>query len=341
MNSAVLVPSRKPKLPEPTAHQKWELKRVISGHLGWVRALAVDCSNEWFASGSADRTIKIWELASGKLRLTLTGHISTVRAIDISHRHPYLFSAGEDKRVLCWDLEQNRIIRHYHGHLHGVYALAIHPRLDFVVTGSRDGTARLWDMRTRQTVVTLTGHRGAVSSVLCMDCDPQVATGSTDNTIRLWDLRKAGACRTELTHHKKSVRALAACPTEWTLISGAADDVKRFALPDGIFLNDYQIPFSADRNAPVISDSILNCLAINEDGVLVGGLDDGLVRFWDYSSGTCFQEELVQVQPGSLECEAGVLACTFDRSGMRLLTGEVDKTIKVWGEVIDEDGALE
>jgi len=39
----------------------------------------VDAGNEWFVTGSADRTIKIWDLASGQLRLTLTGHIEQVR----------------------------------------------------------------------------------------------------------------------------------------------------------------------------------------------------------------------------------------------------------------------
>ena len=33
--------------------------RVISGHLGWVRCIAVDPSNDWFATGSGDRTIKV------------------------------------------------------------------------------------------------------------------------------------------------------------------------------------------------------------------------------------------------------------------------------------------
>ena len=45
----------------------------------WVRSVAVDPGNEWFATGSADRTIKIWDLASGQLKLTLTGHIEQVR----------------------------------------------------------------------------------------------------------------------------------------------------------------------------------------------------------------------------------------------------------------------
>lgn len=53
--------------------------------------------NQWFATGAGDRVIKIWDLASGELKLSLTGHISTVRGLAVSPRHPYLFSCGEDK----------------------------------------------------------------------------------------------------------------------------------------------------------------------------------------------------------------------------------------------------
>jgi WD40 repeat protein len=56
-------------------------------------------------------TIKIWDLASGTLRLTLTGHISTVRGLAVSPRHPYLFSVGEDKQVKNWDLETNKVCK--------------------------------------------------------------------------------------------------------------------------------------------------------------------------------------------------------------------------------------
>jgi len=96
--------------PRPDWHPPWKLMRVISGHLGWVRALAVEPNNQWFASGAGDRTIKIWDLASGQLRLTLTGHISTVRGLAVSPRHPYMFSCGEDKMVKCWDLETNKVV---------------------------------------------------------------------------------------------------------------------------------------------------------------------------------------------------------------------------------------
>ena len=49
----------------------------------WVRSLAFDPGNEWLCTGSADRTIKIWDLATGQLKLTLTGHIEQVRDIRI------------------------------------------------------------------------------------------------------------------------------------------------------------------------------------------------------------------------------------------------------------------
>jgi len=82
---------------KPTFHPQWKLVRVISGHLGWVRSVAVEPGNKWFATGAGDRVIKIWDLASGELKLSLTGHISTVRGLAVSSRHPYLFSCGEDK----------------------------------------------------------------------------------------------------------------------------------------------------------------------------------------------------------------------------------------------------
>jgi pleiotropic regulator 1 len=108
MNTALQVLHKKaPTIPKPKWHAPWKLYRVISGHLGWVRCVTVEPGNEWFATGAADRVIKVWDLASGQLKLSLTGHVSTVRGLAVSTRHPYLFSCGEDRQVKCWDLEYN------------------------------------------------------------------------------------------------------------------------------------------------------------------------------------------------------------------------------------------
>ncbi len=299
----------------------WRLMRVISGHTGWVRSLAVDSSNRWFVSGAADRTIKVWDLAAGTLKVTLTGHIGAVRGLALSERHPYLFSVSDDKMVKCWDLEHNKVVRHYHGHLSGVYAVALHPTLDLLMTGGRDATVRVWDLRTRQAIHVLTGHRQTVSALLANECKPQIISASMDATVRLWDIA-AGKTLTALTHHKRSVRCLAAHPTEYTFASGATDHVKRWKLPEGTFLHNYD----GDGCA------VVNALAVNADGLLAGGGNDGSLRLWDYATGHALQTLTAKAQPGSLPCEAAIYAATFDRTGLRLITGEGDKTIKVWCE---------
>ncbi|KAF8628774.1 hypothetical protein AX15_003730 [Amanita polypyramis BW_CC] len=307
---------------KPTYHPPWKLTRVISGHLGWVRSVAVEPGNKWFATGAGDRVIKIWDLASGELKLSLTGHISTVRGLAVSPRHPYLFSCGEDKMVKCWDLEANKVIRHYHGHLSGVYALSLHPTLDVLVTAGRDASARVWDMRTKAQIHVLAGHTATVADVKSQDSDPQVVTGSMDTTVRLWDLA-AGKTMVTLTHHKKSVRALAIHPTEFSFASGSAggNNIKKWKCPEGTFVFNF-----SGHNA------IINTLSVNSEGVFFSGSDNGTLTFWDYNTGTPFQNLDDIPQPGSLEAEAGVFCSTFDQTGTRLITGGADKTIKVYAE---------
>ncbi|XP_055491277.1 pleiotropic regulator 1 [Leucoraja erinacea] len=294
--------------------------QVISGHLGWVRCLAVEPGNQWFVTGSADRTIKIWDLASGKLKLSLTGHISTVRGVAVSSRSPYLFSCGEDKQVKCWDLEYNKVIRHYHGHLSAVYGLDLHPTIDVLITCGRDSTARVWDIRTKANVHTLSGHTNTVATVKCQAGEPQIITGSHDTTIRLWDL-VAGKTRVTLTNHKKSVRSLILHPRQYTFASGSPDNIKQWKCPDGVFI----------QNLPG-HNAIINTLSVNSDGVLVSGADNGTMHLWDWRTGYNFQRIHAAVQPGSLDSESGIFACTFDQSESRLLTAEADKTIKVYKE---------
>ena len=307
-------------MPKPNWHAPWKLYRVISGHTGWVRCVAVEPGNEWFCTGAADRVIKIWDLASGKLKLSLTGHVSTVRGLVVSPRQPYLFSCGEDRQVKCWDLEYNKVIRHYHGHLSAVYDIALHPTIDVLVTCGRDSTARVWDMRTKVNIHTLAGHTSTVSSVVCQATDPQIITGSNDNTVRLWDLA-AGKSLATLTNHKKSVRSVVLHPKLYMFASASPDNIKQWKCPEGNFIQNL-----SGHN------SIINCMAANSDGVLVSGADNGTMHFWDWKTGYNFQRAQAPVQPGSLDSEAGIFCMRFDMSGTRLLTCEADKTIKVYKE---------
>ncbi|KAH7385695.1 WD40-repeat-containing domain protein [Pyrenochaeta sp. MPI-SDFR-AT-0127] len=324
--SSALVRKDTIRQARPDWHAPWKVKTVVAGHMGWVRSVAVEPDNQWFATGAADRTIKIWDLASGTLKVTLTGHISAVRGLAVSPRHPYLFSCGEDKMVKCWDLETNKVIRHYHGHLSGVYSLSLHPTLDVLCTGGRDGVVRVWDMRTRTNIHVLGGHKGTITDVATQEADPQVISSSMDSMIRLWDL-VAGKTQTVLTHHKKSVRSLALHPTEFTFASGSSQSIKEWKCPAG----DFMLNFGP-------TNSIVNTLSVNEDNVLFAGGDDGNASFYDWKTGHRFQHTESIAQPGSLDAEAGVMCSTFDKTGLRLITGESDKSIKIWKQ---DDNATE
>lgn len=318
---------RRNKTIAPEWHAPWKLYRVISGHTGWVRCIDVDPTNNWFVTGSNDRVIKFWDLASGKLKLSLTGHIGTIRQLVVSNRHPYLFSCGEDRQVKCWDLEQNKVVRHYHGHLSGVYSLSLHPMMDIIITGGRDCVARVWDIRSKSQIMVLEGHNNTISSVVSQEFNPQVITGSHDSTIKLWDINM-GKCLETLTHHKKSIRSLSIHHEEYTFLSGGCDNVKVWKCPEGRFLRNL-----TGHNA------IVNSIAVNKDNVVVSGADNGTLHFWDYKSGYAFQQLESPVQPGSLSSEAGIFDIKFDHSSTRMITAECDKTIKMWKE--DENATPE
>ncbi|CAI0410509.1 unnamed protein product [Linum tenue] len=262
------------------------------------------------------------DVASGRLKHTLTGHIGQVRGLAVSQTRTYMFSAGDDKQVKCWDLEQNKVVRSYNGHLSGVYCLALHPTIDLLFTGGRDSVCRVWDVRTRKQIFALTGHSDTVCSVLARPVEPQVITGSHDSTIKFWDIRygKAGVT---LTHHKKSVRALVEHPRRRGFASASGDgDIKKFSLLRGEFLH----------NMTGEKGGIVNAMAVNGDGVMVAGGDNGSLWFCDWESGCSFQRTRTVAQPGSLESENGVFAASFDVTGSRLVTCEADKTIKMWKE---------
>uniref|UniRef100_A0A8C2MB03 Pleiotropic regulator 1 n=1 Tax=Cricetulus griseus TaxID=10029 RepID=A0A8C2MB03_CRIGR len=278
-NSALMA-KKSPTMPKPQWHPPEKLYRVISGHL--------------FVTGSSDTTSKIWDLASGKLKLSFSGHISTVRGVIVSTRSPYLFSCGEDKQMKCWDLEYNKVIPHYLGHLSAVFGLDLNPTIDVLVTCSRDSTARIWDVRTKASVHTLSGHTNAVATVRCQAAEPQIITG---------------------------IRAVVLHLRHYTFSSRSPDNIKQWKFPDGGFIQNL-----SGHNA------IINTLKVNADRVLVSGANNGTMYFWDWRTRYNCQCVHAAVHCGSLDSESGIFACAFDQSESWLLTAEADKTIKVYSE---------
>ena len=90
-----------------------------------------------------------------------------------------------------------------------------------------------------------------------------IASTCVDPKLRysLWDLA-AGKCMTTLTHHKKSVRALAIHPTEYSFASASAggNNIKKWKCPEGTFVHNF-----------VGHEAIINTLSVNQEGVMFSG----------------------------------------------------------------------
>jgi len=286
------------------ARRDLKLHRVVKGHSGWVWDLAVDPENEWFASASADQTIKIWSLATGKLKLTLTGHRLPVRALAISPTFPYMFSGSEDNQVLCWDLEHNKPVRQYHGHRSGVYTVALHPEIPYLLaSGSRDSSVRVWDVRTRLPLHVLTGHDGAVNKVVMQGDAPQLVSCSQDRTIRFWDI-VSGRCLTTLTQPENSVRGLWISPEEYSFASAGLDGIRQWSMPNGELLGTF------GSGAGTL---------VGDNNTLYAGGNHGF-QVYEYSSGQLTQEVAAP----------SVLGAAIDFSGSRLISGHTDNSIRMW-----------
>ncbi|MCL7043904.1 hypothetical protein MKW94_030545 [Papaver nudicaule] len=199
--------------PRPEWHAPWWNYKVIRSNLGRVTSIAFDPGNSWFCTGAADRTVKIWDVGTGRLKHKLTGgHTGQVRGLAVSKRHPYMYSAGDDKQVnWCFLFSSSSDCRHF------VYSVC-----------------RVWDTRTDKQIHALSAHDDTVSSLLARSTHPQIITGSHDTTIKFWDLRKERWI-TGLLHNKKSIRALAINPTgpPAFVSAGEDDNIKKFILPTG------------------------------------------------------------------------------------------------------------
>lgn len=312
----------------PVTHNqpRWKMAKILTGHHGWVRCLAVDPSNKFFCTGSNDCKIKAWDLATGKCRQDLVGHKETVRGLALSALSPHLYSCSDDHSVKCWDLERNEMARDFHGHKGAVHTIAAHPAIDLIITGSRDKTVHIWDVRSRQPVHVLKGHTGPVLTVAAQGADPQVMSAGDDTVIFLWDLRK-GEASTRLTRHSCPVRSIVSHHSENVLLSCGADNIRKWNLSSGEFMTNMNL---ATVSPGASNTSVWTSLAISHHNAVCSGSADGKLCFMDWESNTAFQSAKTKLMPGTLEAEGEVFCVAFDVSGTRLISGVGDKTVKIW-----------
>ncbi|KAG8935606.1 SCF ubiquitin ligase complex subunit cdc4 [Tulasnella sp. 418] len=310
-----------------------ELVRTFPGHEGGVWALAV-CSrrrkpppspiltpahsptsavppskayyHDMLVSGSTDRTVRIWDIETGKNTHVFGGHTSTVRCLAIARPVWVDAEDGSDKKEK-W------------------------PKKTMIVTGSRDHTLRVWRLpapgdpeyhcfgaQTQQGdpadedvndnpyhVMALTGHDNAVRALAVHG--RTVVSGSYDTTVRVWDLI-TGDCKFVLTGHSQKVYSVVIDHMRNQTCSGSMDGTVRiWSLKNGSLLH-------------LLSGhtSLVGLLSLSPT-TLVSAAADSTLRIWDPSTGAL--QHVLSGHTGAITC--------FQHDEFKVLSGS-DGTLKMW-----------
>jgi WD40 repeat protein len=202
------------------AAETGDVASVLSGHRDQVNCLAFSPGEQLLATGSSDKTIKLWDWASGEERFAFTGHADEVLALAFAPDGKTLASAGKDKTIRLWNAVTGQELAAFPGHDGTIRALAFAPN-GRLVSGGDDQMIRVWDPATQKELTRLEAHTRAVRA-LAFSAHGVLASASDDGTIKLWepDLAKE---RLTLKGHAHEVLALAFTPSGRILVSGSAD----------------------------------------------------------------------------------------------------------------------
>ena len=158
------------------------------GHSDCVNSVAFNNTGTILASGSQDKTIKLWNVESQTEIATLTGHSDYVKSVAFNNTGTILASGSQDNTIKLWNVESQTEIATLKGHssqllpqFHSII-LELFSQVDQTIE-----TIKLWNVESQTVIATLKGHSSSVTSVSFKNTGTILASGSYDRYNKIME----------------------------------------------------------------------------------------------------------------------------------------------------------
>ncbi|KAJ7101341.1 hypothetical protein B0H15DRAFT_408992 [Mycena belliarum] len=297
------------------SHSGAEDAGLFEGHTADIEAVLLT-SDERLVSASYDGTIRFWDPFSGRPILEPFTHGKYVTSLAASTDGSLLLSGSRDGTAAAWDMEHHRRVAVF-PHDDSVTSVALSPTNAMVVTGCKDKTVRFWDLQSqRKTRPTFRSHASKITGLVFLDEDI-VISSSLDGCVYLHHLSGHSE---NLIHGNIRIHSFAIAQTPRSLVAGSDTGIVVWDLDDqNIAGAAVYLAENSDRVESVtVKDSRLAAAVGNR------------IEIWDLST----RRRALGYLIGHKDT---VTSVAFSEDGGRLVSGSLDRRIRVW-DVATEAG---
>jgi WD40 repeat protein len=188
-----------------------------------VNSLSFSPDSRLLLSGSADSSIRLWNVATGEQRLCFREAGTSVYGVCFSPDGHQALSAENGGQVRLWNVDTGKEVKCLNGHRHWAVAVGFSPDNLRAVSGGADHMARVWDLQSGTELCCFKGHSGVVHAAAFLPDGKRVLSAhvrqwrdrlykpAPEYDLRLWD-GKTGQELRRLSGHQDGVAALSLSP---------------------------------------------------------------------------------------------------------------------------------
>ncbi|KAJ3126448.1 POC1 centriolar protein A [Nowakowskiella sp. JEL0407] len=289
------------------------------GHIDSIKSVAISNDGHLIASGSKDKTVRIWNASTGKEIRALVGHGDSVNAVVFSNDGTLVVSGSGDKSVKIWNAIIGINVKTLRGHEDAVNGIAISDDGKLVVSCSDDESVRIWNATTGQQIAILSGHDDGVNSVAISHDGKLIVSGSYDATVKIWDVGTGELIRT-LFGHDGGVGTVSISFDGDIVVSGSDDETLRL----------WNTNTGELMRILTGHEKGVNSAALSNDGkFIVSGSYDTTIKIWNLETG-----EEIRTLTGHCGGVGTVKIC-YD--GHSIVSGSEDSSVKIWNTSIRKE----